>query len=111
MTSIRQPRSIWRKLAISLGVLASLIVVAAFWTDRRADAREVGGLATFPPIGQFITLESGERVRAVVRGSGPDLILIHGAGGNLRDFTFDLFNTLADRYPRYRLRSPRTRLH
>lgn len=98
MTSIRQPRSIWRKLAISLGVLASLIVVAAFWTDRRADAREVGGLATFPPIGQFITLESGERVHAVVRGSGPDLILIHGAGGNLRDFTFDLFNTLADRY-------------
>ena len=98
MTSIRPHRSIWRRLALSLGILALLIAVAAIWTDRRADAREAGNLAGFPPVGQFVTLAGGERVHAVVRGSGPDLILIHGAGGNLRDYSIDLLNRLADDY-------------
>lgn len=50
-----------------------------------------------PPIGQFIEIE-GQRVHAVVRGSGPDIVLIHGASGNLRDFTFDLIPRLEDSF-------------
>ena len=31
-------------------------------------------------------------------GEGPDIVLIHGASGNMRDFTLDLVPRLADRY-------------
>ena len=37
----------------------------------------------------------GGRVHAVVQGRGPDLVLIHGANGNARDFTFDLVDRMA----------------
>lgn len=47
-----------------------------------------------PPEGAYITLDGG-RVHAVVQGQGPDLILIHGANGNARDFTFDLASRMA----------------
>jgi len=47
-----------------------------------------------PPEGAFVALEGG-RVHAVVQGQGPDLILIHGANGNARDFTFDLVGRMA----------------
>ena len=40
----------------------------------------------------------GLRIHAVVAGSGPDLVLIHGASGSARDFTFGLLPELADRY-------------
>lgn len=40
----------------------------------------------------------GGRVHVLVRGAGPDLVLIHGASGNLRDFTFGLVDDLARRY-------------
>lgn len=34
----------------------------------------------------------------VQEGHGPHLVLLHGAGGNLREFTFDLMGRLTDRY-------------
>ena len=37
-------------------------------------------------------------VHAHVEGGGPDVILLHGASGNLRDFTFDLAGRLAHRF-------------
>ena len=51
----------------------------------------------FPPVGQFLDV-SGGRVHYVQQGAGPDVILLHGAGGNLRDFTFHLMGELSDRY-------------
>ncbi|NBO21346.1 MAG: alpha/beta hydrolase, partial [Rhodobacteraceae bacterium] len=53
--------------------------------------------AAFPPQGQFLLVE-GHRVHAVVAGTGPDLVLIHGASGTTRDFSFDLIPALAQRY-------------
>ncbi|SUZ32442.1 Haloalkane dehalogenase 2 [Roseibaca ekhonensis] len=47
-----------------------------------------------PPEGAYIALDGG-RVHAVVQGEGPDLVLIHGANGNARDFTFDLVGRMA----------------
>lgn len=52
----------------------------------------------FPPIGQFVTVSGGAKVHYIQAGAGPDVVLIHGAGGNLRDFKFDLFDRLTDRY-------------
>ena len=47
--------------------------------------------------GAFIDLPGG-RIHAVVQGSGPDLVMIHGANGNARDFTFDLVGRMADEF-------------
>ncbi|WP_179379447.1 alpha/beta fold hydrolase [Jannaschia marina] len=63
----------------------------------RAAAREAAFEAAFPPEGRILDV-GGVPVHAVVRGTGPDLVMIHGASGNARDFTFDLMGRLAGRY-------------
>lgn len=50
-----------------------------------------------PPSGEFLEV-GGVRVHFESAGRGPALILIHGASGNLRDFSFDLMPRLAGRY-------------
>ncbi len=82
------------KLAAS-GLL--LLVLMAAVTHWRASAREAAANAAFPPEGGFVTVE-GKRIHYVVKGSGPDLVLIHGASGSLRDFTFALVDQLAQDY-------------
>jgi pimeloyl-ACP methyl ester carboxylesterase len=51
----------------------------------------------YPPTGPLLDI-GGTTVHAHVEGSGPTVILIHGASGNSRDFSFDLSRRLADRY-------------
>ncbi|MEM9583141.1 MAG: alpha/beta hydrolase [Pseudomonadota bacterium] len=46
-----------------------------------------------PPSGAFLTVD-GTQVHYQITGSGPDLIMLHGAGGNLRDFTFSIVDEL-----------------
>lgn len=58
----------------------------------RRKAREAE--ASHPPLGEFVNIE-GKRVHFVRMGKGPAIILIHGAGGNLRDFTFELAGKMA----------------
>lgn len=48
-----------------------------------------------PPTGDFVTVGK-TRVHYVKKGSGPIVIAIHGAGGNLRDYSFALLDTLAE---------------
>lgn len=50
--------------------------------------------AEWPPLGRFIDAD-GVRVHAWEQGAGRPVILLHGASGNLRDFTFDLGPRLA----------------
>lgn len=85
---------IFRTLAASLGVAAIGLAALTGW---RLSTREAAALAAHPPVGQIITVD-GARVHALVRGAGPDLVLIHGASGNLRDFTFALVDRLAQSY-------------
>ncbi len=63
----------------------------------RAAAREREIEARFPPEGNILDV-GGIPVHGVVRGTGPDLVLIHGASGNVRDFTFALMGALAPRF-------------
>ncbi len=76
--------------ALAIGLGAALTAAGA--KQRTAQAE-----ASHPPLGQFVTVAGGQ-VHYVQEGSGPHLILLHAAGGNLRDFTFDLMGKLTDRY-------------
>lgn len=82
-----------RNLILSLTLLLGFVVVVEW----RASAREVEAAESYPPQGQVIDVD-GTPVHVVTKGSGPDLILIHGASGNVRDWTFDFVDRLADRY-------------
>lgn len=51
----------------------------------------------YPPTGELLAID-GVRVHAHQEGAGPEVILLHGAGGNTRDFTFDLMGRLATEF-------------
>lgn len=80
-----------KKIAITAGLGLALASGAATWKSNRNDAQAE---ADYPPIGAFINID-GTRVHYVIEGDGPPIVLIHGAGGNVRDFTFQLTGKLA----------------
>lgn len=82
------------RLAASLIVVAATLAGVTHW---RASAREAAAEAAFPPTGQFVTVD-GLRLHYEIKGQGPDLVMIHGASGSLRDMTFALRDRLAERY-------------
>ena len=80
-------------LGLLLGCAAALVLTTACTASYREDLAE----QRFPPEGEFLTV-NGTQVHYVTKGTGPDIVLIHGASGNLRDFTFSLVDKLANRY-------------
>lgn len=50
-----------------------------------------------PPESRFLEVV-GKRVHAFVQGSGPAVILIHGASANAQDFSFDFLQRLSSRF-------------
>lgn len=84
-------RDITRRGAVIGGaVLAALTGCAPSFSPQVAEAE-------YPPIGRFVTAR-GLRVHAWDRGTGAPVVLIHGASGNLRDWTFDIAPMLAERH-------------
>ncbi|KIC48682.1 alpha/beta hydrolase [Tateyamaria sp. ANG-S1] len=78
---------------VVLGLVAlGLVVVQVLAAKRERDAA-----AAFPPTGQIIDVD-GVSVHVEQMGEGPDLVLIHGASGNTRDFTFAFADRVKDRY-------------
>lgn len=82
------------RLALSVLLVLVILAGATLW---RASSREKLAEAAFPPTGAFVTV-NGRRIHYEMQGQGPDLVMIHGASGSLRDFTFALRDRLTDRY-------------
>ncbi|WP_245990236.1 alpha/beta fold hydrolase [Tabrizicola piscis] len=81
---------------MATSLLLAAVAVAGV-TQWRASAREAAVMAAYPPTGQFVTVD-GLRLHYEMAGSGPDLVMIHGASGSLRDLTFALRDQLTDRF-------------
>lgn len=73
-----------------------LALVGCAVTDRGGDSRAGSAVERWPPVGQFAETTAG-RVHYLQQGAGPDVVLLHGASGNLRDFSFDLMDRLVAR--------------
>lgn len=86
-----------RKVLTTALLLTAGTIAFAMVTDRRADLREASAEARFPPMGEFVDV-GGAKIHVVVKGSGPDLVVIHGASGNVRDMEAALGAHLTDRY-------------
>ena len=65
--------------------------------EDRLESRAAAAREAYPPTGPLLSV-NGVTVHAHVQGTGPDLVLLHGASGNTRDFTFDLVGRLAQDY-------------
>ena len=87
-------RSVASLILLGLVALAILGVLAV---EVRAARNEAAAEAAYPPEGRIVEVD-GRRVHAVMRGTGPDLVLIHGASGHVRDMTFGFMDRLTDRY-------------
>ena len=85
------------KLALKLFIL--ILALGLLGTYVIAKIREARIEARYPPIGQTVQV-NGKNVQAYVTGSGPDLVMIHGSSGNMRDLILALEDTLA---PHFRL--------
>ncbi len=77
--------------AAALAVLIAGLVLFAAYTARRAEA-------LVPPLGSFVDV-MGARIHYIERGAGPiTLLMIHGLGGQARNFTYALADRLAGEF-------------
>jgi pimeloyl-ACP methyl ester carboxylesterase len=85
----------WRWLApILAGSSAAALGAAVLYNRQRTKAAE----RTTPPIGRFLNVD-GMRLHYIERGEGEPIVLIHGNGTMIQDFTVSgLVDRLASRY-------------
>ncbi|MGR3795054.1 alpha/beta fold hydrolase [Vannielia sp. SX4] len=81
------------KMLLTLAGVAALVAILAGCSASQKRSAE----AAYPPVGPVVEV-AGKRVHYVEAGQGPAVFLIHGAGGNLRDFTFRMVDELKGRY-------------
>ncbi len=81
--------------ALAIIIILPLVVLAGlfFLTRHLITTAE----EKLPPSGRFVTAE-GLRLHYIEKGSGRDLVLIHGANGTLEDFRATIFDELAKKY-------------
>lgn len=78
-------------------LIAILCVTAMTWW--KVNSRLKAARDGFPPEGAFVEVD-GHPVHYVARGdaANPVVVLLHGASGNTRDFTYAFVDALTDRY-------------
>ncbi len=80
----------WRWM---LGFLAALLGAIGAYTAWHTDKIE----STHPPTGKLVTA-AGIRLHYEDAGSGPPVVLLHGAGANLNDWKASLFDEVGRRH-------------
>ena len=76
-----------------LGAAAGLGAVALYTSSKTHEAEK-----KYPPIGRFLSVD-GVRLHYIERGTGEPLVLIHGNGTLIQDFTINgLVDRLSERY-------------
>lgn len=83
-----------RRMLLICAILVAVLVGVTQW---RAAAHERAAEAAHPPAGEIVVID-GVPVHYKIVGQGPDLVLIHGASGNLNEFTMGFAQSLSDRY-------------
>ena len=71
-----------------------MLLGLAYDSNRRAAQAELDN----PPIGRMIDLSDGSRLHYVERGSGPPVLLIHGALMQAEDMAMSLLGPLSEKY-------------
>jgi pimeloyl-ACP methyl ester carboxylesterase len=71
-------------------VSVSGLVIFTAVTARRVEQ-------ALPPPGQFIEV-SGARIHYLDRGAGPPIVIVHGLGGQIGNFTYALLERLTDEF-------------
>ncbi len=82
MTALALVADVFGLLGLVLGGLA----LFTLWTAWRIEK-------ALPPLGRFIDVD-GARIHYLDRGSGPQLLCIHGLAGQMRNFTYSLLAAL-----------------
>lgn len=84
-------------MTTALIALAILLVTLILLPSLITGALTAAGRLWVPPVGRFITVE-GARLHYRDVGEGPPLVLVHGAGAQMRCLTATLESRLEDRF-------------
>lgn len=76
-------------IALVAAILGGLVIFTAV-TARRVEK-------ALPPRGQFIKI-SGARIHYLDMGAGPPIVIVHGLGGQMGNFTYALLERLTDEF-------------
>lgn len=79
--------------AVILLVFVALVALVQVLAAKREAAARV----EYPPAGRFVDVD-GANIHLKTTGQGPDVVLIHGASGSMRDYTFGLAERLSKHY-------------
>ena len=85
----------FKLIFLILGVL--VLAACSAYLGKKAGTVTKSAEQQYPPTGQILDVD-GTKIHVRIEGSGPNLLLIHGAGGNTRDFTFSLTDKLKSRF-------------
>jgi pimeloyl-ACP methyl ester carboxylesterase len=72
------------------GLIVAGLVLFTAWTARQVAKR-------LPPRGRFIDVD-GARIHYLDEGTGPTLLLVHGLGGHMLNFTYSLLGKLTRQF-------------
>ena len=75
---------------VAVIVLIGGLVLFTAWTDLRVER-------ALPPQGRFIEIDE-MRIHYLDQGEGPVIVMIHGLGGQMRNFTHSLLDRLTDEF-------------